>query len=42
MGRITGGGKSLKFISSELRHEDGTLIATSSGVFKRVSEEKLT
>lgn len=41
-GKITGGGKSLKFISGELRHEDGTLIATSTGVFKRVPQERLT
>lgn len=37
-GRITGGGRSLKYISADLIHEDGTLIATSSGVFKRVPE----
>ncbi|MGB7317923.1 MAG: PaaI family thioesterase [Planktotalea sp.] len=41
-GKITGGGRSLKFISGELRHEDGTLIAISNGVFKRVPQEKLT
>lgn len=40
--KITGGGRSLKYISGELRHEDGTLIATSTGVFKRVPKEKLT
>lgn len=40
-GRITGGGRSLKYISGELHHEDGTLIATSTGVFKRVPQEKL-
>lgn len=33
-GRVVGGGKSTKFIEAELRHEDGTLIATSSGVFR--------
>ena len=42
VGRITGGGKSLKFISGELHHEDGTLIASSSGIFKRVPQEKLS
>lgn len=42
IGRITGGGKSIKFISAELHHEDGTLIATSSGVFKRFPQERLT
>lgn len=41
VGKITGGGRSLKFISAELHHEDGTLIATSTGVFKRVPQEKL-
>lgn len=40
-GTITGGGRGLKFISAELTHEDGTLIATSTGVFKRVPQEKL-
>ncbi len=42
IGKITGGGRSIKFISAELRHEDGTLIATSTGVFKRVPQEKLS
>lgn len=41
-GTVTGGGRSLLFIAAELRHADGTLVATSSGVFKRVSQEKLT
>lgn len=40
-GTVTGGGRSLLFISAELRHEDGTLVATSTGVFKRVPQEKL-
>jgi uncharacterized protein (TIGR00369 family) len=40
-GTVTGGGRSLLFITTELRHEDGTLVATSSGVFKRVPPEKL-
>ncbi len=40
-GTVTGGGRSLLFIAAELRHEDGTLIATSTGVFKRVPQEKL-
>ncbi|WP_299360386.1 PaaI family thioesterase [uncultured Paracoccus sp.] len=35
-GRIVGGGRSLLFVSGELVHDDGTLIATSTGVFKRV------
>ena len=41
-GTVTGGGRSLLFITAELRHEDGTLVATSTGVFKRVPQEKLT
>ncbi|MEH6647066.1 PaaI family thioesterase [Sulfitobacter sp.] len=41
-GTVMGGGRSLLFISAELRHEDGTLVATSTGVFKRVPPEKLT
>ena len=41
-GKITGGGRSLKCISAELYHEDGTLVAISTGVFKRVPQEKLT
>ncbi len=40
-GTVTGGGRSLLFISAELRHEDGTLVATSTGVFKRVPQDKL-
>lgn len=42
IGKITGGGRSLKYIAAELHHEDGTLIATSTGVFKRVPQEKLS
>ncbi|WP_299565843.1 PaaI family thioesterase [uncultured Sulfitobacter sp.] len=41
-GTVTGGGRSLLFIAAELRHADGTLVATSTGVFKRVPQEKLT
>lgn len=41
LGRITGGGKSLKFIEGELRDGDDTLIATACGVFKRVPEHRL-
>ena len=33
--RIVGGGRALKFIAAELVQDDGTLIATASGVFKR-------
>ena len=35
-GRIVGGGRSLVFVAGELVREDGPLIATASGVFKRV------
>lgn len=41
-GRVTGGGRSLMFIDAELHNEDGSLIAKSSGVYKRVPQEKLT
>jgi len=40
-GTLRGGGRSTLYIDGELRHEDGTLIATSTGVFKRVPQEKL-
>ena len=40
-GRVTGGGRSLLYLAGELVHEDGTLIATGTGVFKRVPAEKL-
>lgn len=39
-GRVTGGGRSLLFVAAELVHDDGTLIATASGVFKRVPDGK--
>ncbi|WP_375265163.1 PaaI family thioesterase [Planktotalea sp.] len=42
VGKVTGGGRSLKFINAELHHEDGTLIATCSGIFKRVPQERLS
>lgn len=38
VGRVTGGGRSLVFVAGELIHDDGTLIATAAGVFKRVPE----
>jgi acyl-coenzyme A thioesterase 13 len=41
-GWIKGGGRSLLYIDAVLVHEDGTVIATSTGVFKRVPQEKLT
>lgn len=34
--RITGGGRRTRFVEAELRHEDGTLIATSTGVFQPI------
>lgn len=42
VGKVTGGGRSLKFISAELHHEDGTLIATCSGIFKRFPQGRLS
>ncbi|KAF0676879.1 PaaI family thioesterase [Profundibacterium mesophilum] len=41
-GWITGGGRSVKFIAGELVHENGTLIATASGVFKPVPPGRVT
>jgi len=38
-GHVVGGGRSLLFVAAELVHDDGTLIATASGVFKRVATE---
>ena len=35
-GRVVGGGRSLLFVPAELVHDDGRLIATATGVFKRV------
>lgn len=40
-GTVTGGGRSLLFIAGELVADDGTLIATATGVFKRVPQDKL-
>ncbi len=37
-GQKTGGGRGLVFVEARLEHEDGRLIATSSGVFKRVRQ----
>ncbi|MEJ8475276.1 PaaI family thioesterase [Roseibium algae] len=42
IGRVVGGGRSLLFIDGTLKAEDGTLIATANGVFKRVPPHKLT
>lgn len=38
-GRVVGGGRSLLFVAAELVQDDGTLIATASGVFKRVKTD---
>ncbi len=35
-GRITGGGRATKFVSCQLTDSDGRLIASSTGVFKRI------
>lgn len=35
-GRVSGGGRTLAHAEAELRHEDGRLLATASGVFRRV------
>lgn len=40
-GRVTGGGRSLLFIAAELVDGDGTVIATATGVFKRVPRHRL-
>lgn len=34
-GRVTGGGRATLFIEGTLRHEDSTLIATATGVFRK-------
>jgi uncharacterized protein (TIGR00369 family) len=39
--QITGGGRSLKYISGVLADESGRVIATATGVFKRVPPERL-
>ncbi|KHA51161.1 PaaI family thioesterase [Sulfitobacter geojensis] len=41
-GTVIGGGRSLLYINAVLAQDDGTVIATSTGVFKRVPQEKLT
>ena len=35
-GTVTGGGRKIVFVDGELRGEDGRLLATASGAFKRV------
>ena len=41
IGRIAGGGKSINFIEGELMSDSGKLIATATGVFKRVPAHRL-
>ena len=38
-GRVTGGGRSTLFIEGALRHQDGTLIATATDVFRKSRQE---
>lgn len=38
-GRVTGGGRALVFAEGELKDADGILIATATGVFKRVPQD---
>ncbi len=40
-GRVTGGGRSTVFAEAQLEAEDGTAIATASGVFRRVPTHRL-
>ena len=40
-GRVTGGGRALVFVEGELKDAEGTLIATATGVFKRVPQDRL-
>ncbi|OAN73474.1 thioesterase [Sulfitobacter sp. EhC04] len=40
-GRIVGGGRSTMFIAADLVDDSGRLIASGTGVFKRVPQEKL-
>ena len=41
-GRVVGGGRALVFVAGELQDALGTVIATASGVFKRVPQDRLT
>lgn len=38
---LTGGGRSLKYINATLTDDTGKLIATTTGVYKRVPQERL-
>ncbi len=39
-GRVTGGGRKVKFIAGELRDQEDRLIATASGVFRALPENR--
>ena len=39
--RIVGGGKSINFVEGELKSDSGKLIATATGLFKRVPPHRL-
>ncbi|MFT5893343.1 MAG: acyl-coenzyme A thioesterase 13 [bacterium] len=41
-GRIVGGGMSIKFVEGQLLTAQGRIIATATGVFKRVPKRRLT
>jgi len=40
-GRIVGGGRSILYINADLVDEAGILIASATGVYKRVPQERL-
>jgi uncharacterized protein (TIGR00369 family) len=40
-GHVVGGGRALLFLDGTVRDADGTLIATATGVFKRVPQDRL-
>ncbi|MDO5648321.1 PaaI family thioesterase [Paracoccus sp. (in: a-proteobacteria)] len=40
LARVTGGGRRTMFIAGELHHQDGTLIATATGVFRPAAAPK--
>lgn len=41
-GRLVGGGRAVKFVDGELVDSAGRVIATASGVFKRVPDHRLS
>ncbi|MDB4223063.1 PaaI family thioesterase [Granulosicoccus sp.] len=41
-GKVVGGGKSIKFVEGQLLSADGRIIATATGVFKRVPKHRLS